>query len=113
MAARTCRSKACSSDCWAVMILDLLPFQRPAGRLPGRWGWFRYLHFVLSLGLVAAAWYGFGFREGAMGRTALVWYIVGNLFYYLIGIVLAYALKDNRAFCKYVCPITVPLKITS
>jgi len=26
---------------------------------------------------------------------------------------LAYALKDNRAFCKYICPVSVPLKITS
>ncbi len=26
---------------------------------------------------------------------------------------LAFALKDNRAFCKYVCPITLPLKTTS
>jgi ferredoxin-type protein NapH len=33
--------------------------------------------------------------------------------YYAIGIGLAYALKDNRAFCKYVCPVSVPLKLTS
>ena len=26
---------------------------------------------------------------------------------------MAYALKDNRAFCKYLCPVSVPLKITS
>ncbi len=95
------------------MVLDLLPFKRPAGRLPGKWGWIRYLHFALSLGLVAVAWYGFGFREGAMGQAALVWYITGNSFYYLAGIGLAYALKDNRAFCKYLCPVVVPLKITS
>ena len=103
----------CGWACWTVMVLDLLPFKRPAGRLPGKWGWLRYLHFAVSLGLVAVAWVGFGFTEGAMGRSALAWYIVGNLFYYAIGIVLAYALKDNRAFCKYLCPVSVPLKITS
>lgn len=103
----------CGWACWTVMVLDLLPFKRPAGRLPGRWGWIRYLHFALSMGLVAAAWYGFGFQGGAIGKTALVWYISGNLFYYLAGIGLAYALKDNRAFCKYLCPIAVPLKITT
>jgi ferredoxin-type protein NapH len=27
--------------------------------------------------------------------------------------VLAYALRDNRAFCKYLCPVSVPLKLTS
>ena len=87
--------------------------ERPAGRLPGRWGWLRYLHFGLSLGLVALAWFGFGFRAGAVGRSAVLWYGAGNLAYYALGIGLAYALKDNRAFCKYICPVTVPLKLTS
>ncbi len=103
----------CGWACWTVMVLDLLPFKRPAGRLPGKWGWMRYLHFALSLGLVALAWYVLGFQEGTTGKAALTWYITGNLLYYTIGIVLAYALKDNRAFCKYVCPVVVPLKITS
>ncbi len=103
----------CGWACWTVMVLDLLPFKRPSGRLPGKWGWLRYLHFVLSLGLVLVAWYAFGFREGATGKIALLWFVVGNFFYYLIGIILAYALQDNRAFCKYICPVSVPLKITS
>jgi len=103
----------CGWACWTVMILDLLPFKQPNGRLPQKYGWLRYLHFAISLGLVALAWFGFGFRAGAVGQTAVIWYLIGNLAYYLTGIVLAYALKDNRAFCKYICPITVPLKITS
>jgi ferredoxin-type protein NapH len=103
----------CGWACWTVMILDLLPFKRPSGRLPGRWGWLRYLHFGLSLALVLLLVFVVGFRDGATGRTAVTWFIVGNLAYYAIGIVLAYALKDNRAFCKYLCPVSVPLKITS
>ncbi|MFC1957197.1 4Fe-4S binding protein [Chloroflexota bacterium] len=39
--------------------------------------------------------------------------LVGNVLYYGIAIALAFALKDNRAFCKYVCPITSMLKVTS
>lgn len=41
-----------------------------------------------------------------------MWYafIVGNIVYYIVGIALAFALKDNRAFCKYICPVTVFLK---
>jgi ferredoxin-type protein NapH len=103
----------CGWACWTVMVLDLLPFKRPAGRLPGRWGWLRYLHFGLSLSLVLLLVFVVGFRDGAAGTTAVIWFIVGNLAYYAIGIVLAYALKDNRAFCKYVCPVSVPLKLTS
>jgi ferredoxin-type protein NapH len=103
----------CGWACWTVMVLDLLPFKRPSGRLPGRWGWIRYLHFGLSLSLVLALIYLFGFRDGAAGSLAVTWFIIGNLLYYAVGIVLAYTLKDNRAFCKYVCPVSVPLKITS
>jgi ferredoxin-type protein NapH len=103
----------CGWACWTVMVLDLLPFKRPSGRLPGRWGWLRYLHFGLSLTLVLVLVLVVGFRDGATGTAAVIWFIIGNLLYYAIGIGLAYALKDNRAFCKYVCPVSVPLKATS
>jgi ferredoxin-type protein NapH len=103
----------CGWACWTVMVLDLLPFKRPSGRLPGRWGWLRYLHFGLCLGLVLLLVFVFGFRQGAAGTTAVAWFIIGNLAYYIIGIALAYILKDNRAFCKYVCPVSVPLKLTT
>ena len=45
-----------------------------------------------------------------MERIMFWSFIVGNVFYYIVGITLAYAFKDNRAFCKYICPITVFLK---
>ncbi|MHB0877665.1 MAG: 4Fe-4S binding protein [Anaerolineae bacterium] len=102
----------CGWACWTVMVLDLLPFGRSRGRLPGRWGYLRYAHFAASLALVLLLWYAFGYHYG--GRvTALAWLIGGNLLYYAVGIGLAFALKDNRAFCKYVCPITLVLKATS
>lgn len=103
----------CGWACWTVMVLDLLPFKRPRGRLPRQFGWIRYLHFGLSLGIVLVLVYVVGFREGAAGSIAVTWFIVGNVLYYAVGIILAYTLKDNRAFCKYVCPVTVPLKLTS
>jgi ferredoxin-type protein NapH len=103
----------CGWACWTVMVLDLLPFQRSPGRLPGRWGWLRCAHFGLSFGLVAVLFFGFGYRGGAVGSAAILWFLGGNLLYYAAGIGMAYALKDNRAFCKYLCPITLPLKLTS
>jgi len=103
----------CGWACWTVMVLDLLPFQRSPGRLPGKWGWLRYAHFALSFGLVLVMWFAFGYRSGASGASAMAWYVAGNAFYYLAGIGLAYALKDNRAFCKYLCPVSLPLKLTS
>ncbi len=100
----------CGWACWTVMVLDLLPFTRPSGRLPRKYGWLRYLHFTLSLAVVLILVFVVGFRDGATGSLAVTWFIIGNLLYYLTGIILAYALKDNRAFCKYVCPVSVPLE---
>jgi polyferredoxin len=103
----------CGWACWTVMVLDLLPFGRSGGRLPGRWGYLRYLHFAISLGMVLLLWFGFGYGEAVTGRTAVYWFLAGNALYYLTGILLAFALKDNRAFCKYLCPVSVPLKLTA
>ena len=41
---------------------------------------------------------------------SLTLFIAGNALYYLAGIALAFAFKDNRAFCKYLCPVAVFLK---
>ncbi|MFC1904581.1 4Fe-4S binding protein [Chloroflexota bacterium] len=105
----------CSWACFTAMILDYLPFPRnKQGRLPTRWGNLRYIHFVLSLGLVLILWFGFGHRVQPGGSTTeLYWLIGGNALYYAVAIVLAFTLKDNRAFCKYVCPITAILKVSS
>jgi ferredoxin-type protein NapH len=103
----------CGWACWTVMILDLLPFTRPRGRLPGRWGWLRYAHFGLSLGLVLLLFYGFDYASGVAGSAAVYWFVIGNTLYYAVGIGLAWSLQDNRAFCKYLCPVAVPLKVSS
>jgi polyferredoxin len=102
----------CGWACWTVMILDLLPFKRhKTDPLPAPWWGLRYAHFGLSLGLVAFLWWGLGYRVEEQSLTELYWLLAGNLLYYAVGIALAYALKDNRAFCKYVCPIPTLQKI--
>ena len=47
---------------------------------------------------------------GNIGEIMFRAFIIGNILYYATGIVLAFALKDNRAFCKYICPVTVFMK---
>ena len=103
----------CGWACWSVMVFDLLPYKQPSGRLPGKWGWLRYGHIVLSAVVVVVLWRVFGVQVGTNSATAVVWFLIGNIFYYVVGIGLAVGLKDNRAFCKYLCPVAVPLKLTS
>lgn len=100
----------CGWSCWTAMVLDLLPFTRDrAGRLPGRYALIPYAHFGASFALVIVL-VSNGVRQGS---ASLTWLVVGNLLYYVVGIGLAFALQDNRAFCKYVCPVPVLQKLTS
>lgn len=95
---------------------------------------FSYIGCTLGVGLAlsAAGWkYAREFVQFGVGSYMLVflglickenmqiegfWYylfsgVVGaGVLYYVVGILLALVLKDNRAFCKYICPITVFLK---
>lgn len=103
----------CGWACWIGMTLDLLPYKHGGGNFARPWTWLRYGHFALSLALVGIVWFGLGFHGGALGATAIIWFLLGNALYYVIAIGLAFALRDNRAFCKYVCPVTVPLKLMS
>ncbi len=104
----------CGWACWTAMLLDLLPYRRNKRSQPaGRWGYLRYLHFGLSLALVAGLWWGLRFRPESQGVAELYWLLAGNGLYYAVGIGLAYALQDNRAFCKMVCPIPTLQKLPS
>ena len=88
------------------MVLDFLPYKTPAAPRK-KLGWIRYVTFACSLAFVAALFLLHAENmEGIMFRA----FIVGNILYYACGIALAFALKDNRAFCKYICPITVFMK---
>lgn len=96
----------CGYACWTAMILDLLPYKIP--KYPRKkWGRIRFVTFALSFLFVSAL-----FLAHADGlERILFWsFLIGNGLYYTAGILLAFVLKDNRAFCKYLCPVTVFLK---
>lgn len=96
----------CGYACWTAMILDLLPYKAPQ-QPRKKWGFIRYIVFVLSFVFVSALFLA---QVNHMERIMFWAFLIGNVLYYIVGIVLAFALKDNRAFCKYICPITVFLK---
>ena len=96
----------CGYACWTAMVLDFLPYpvpQEPRKKI----SWIRYLTFAASLIFVAALFVA----QVTNIEDIMFWaFITGNAVYYALGIALAFAFKDNRAFCKYICPITVFLK---
>lgn len=96
----------CGYACWTAMVLDFLPYKVP--RHPRRSiGWIRYLTFAASLAFVSAL---FLLHIRDLQKIMLWAFVIGNVLYYAVGILLAFVLQDNRAFCKYICPVTVFMK---
>lgn len=96
----------CGYACWTAMVLDFLPYKTPQQPRKNL-GFLRYITFALSLAFVGAV---FLFVKEGRERVMLWAFVLGNAAYYAAGIFLAYRFKDNRAFCKYLCPVTVFLK---
>jgi len=103
----------CGWACWTMMIMDLFPWRKPTHGRVKYLGLLRYLHFVAVLVLVYILYYITDYGAEGHNVAELKWLVVGNAAYYLISILLAVVLKDNRAFCKYICPIPIPMKILS
>lgn len=96
----------CGYACWTAMILDFLPYKTPEAPRK-KLGFIRYVTFTLSLIFVSALFLS---HVGDIEKIMFWAFIIGNALYYAVGIILAFVCKDNRAFCKYICPITVFLK---
>lgn len=96
----------CGYACWTAMVLDILPYKQPK-QPHKKLGFIRYITFALSLALVVGL---FLVNVGDLDKIMFWLFIGGNVLYYAVGIILAFAFKDNRAFCKYICPVTVFLK---
>ena len=104
----------CGYACWTAMVLDLLPYKIPQAPRK-KLGFFRYITFAASFVYVAAL---FLMHAENMEKILFVSFLVGNILYYAVGIVLAFRCKDNRAFCKYLCPQgvlegAIPLSLTN
>jgi len=97
----------CGYACWTAMILDLLPYKTPQNPRVKNLSIIKYIVFISSLSFVGIL---FLLKVKNIEYIMFQSFIIGNLLYYVIGITLAFKLKDNRAFCKYICPITIFLK---
>ncbi|MCL2198365.1 MAG: 4Fe-4S binding protein [Defluviitaleaceae bacterium] len=97
----------CGYACWTAIPLDLLPYKKPQN-CRKKVKFIPYVLFATSLIFVIIL-----FSAPNIEQIMFWSFIVGNIAYYAVGIALAFILKDNRAFCKYVCPVTVFLRPAS
>jgi len=110
----------CGWACWTAAILEWLPIKENQ-HIPIKYTRIRYLVFVVSL-LIPVLFVLLGYdwvsnhiyEDGkfiATGKPgALVWFLVGNVIYYLVAIFLAFKFKKKRAFCKIACPVSIVMK---
>ena len=88
------------------MVLDFLPYKKPQAARK-KIGFIRYITFAFSFSFVVLLFLN---HVENMEKIMFIAFIVGNILYYIVGIILAFLFKDNRAFCKYICPVTIFLK---
>jgi ferredoxin-type protein NapH len=103
----------CGWACWTAAVLDQLPYRASPGWLRPPARRIRLVTFGATIALASLLALGLGYGGGAVGAHAAAWFVAGNALYWLAGIVLAVRLRDNRAFCKYACPVAVVLRLTS
>ncbi|AEV69515.1 hypothetical protein Clocl_2976 [Acetivibrio clariflavus DSM 19732] len=100
----------CGYACWTAAVLDLLPYRMPEKPRIKKLSFIRYIMFSGSILFVGVLF----LLNNPDIEVVMFWsFIAGNIIYYAVGIIMAFILKDNRAFCKYICPITVFLKPAS
>ena len=99
----------CGYACWTAMVLDVLPYKtRQAPRK--KWEWARTVMLAASIAFVVIV---LTIADENADNIIFAAFIAGNIAYYVAGIALAFALKDNRAFCKYLCPVGLLMKPTA
>jgi polyferredoxin len=106
----------CGYACWTAMVLDLFPYKVPKNQPVKKLGLLRIVIFVLSLAYFVFIYFHYNMTRDIenimynMNNIMFISFIIGNIIYYVVGIIFIFIFKDNRAFCKYFCPITVFLK---
>ena len=107
----------CGWACWRAMILEVLPMGRGSGRRGGVWNVLPVFGLALSIAAAAGAIFLCGDRPGgtpaAMHSGSVQGILIGVAVYYGASILIAFAMRDQRAFCKYLCPSGVILGLTS
>jgi ferredoxin-type protein NapH len=102
----------CGWACWTAAILDWLPIKKQE-TFPQQLRNMRYLTLAISIALPLYLVFVlmYDVRGSYIGKAELGWMIGSNIIYYFLAIPLAYWLKDKRAFCKVLCPVSLVMKL--
>lgn len=112
----------CGWACWTAALLEWLPIKENRKIAP-QLTHYRYLALAISLLLpLTFVWLGYDWITMHINETAqkgilvygkpgsLIWFLISNIVYYLVAILLAFKFRKKRAFCKIACPVSLIMK---
>ncbi len=104
----------CGWACWTAAVLEWLPIEK-GEKIPSNLKHLRWIALIISLALpiILVFFLNYNVFENYLYKMEMTWMFIGNGIYYAIAIPLAFILKDRRAFCKVVCPVSLVMKPTS
>lgn len=105
----------CGYACWTAAILDWLPIISKNNNINRLYRNIRYVTLIISIAIPVYMVFGLAYDpwENYINVMEMKWMFVSNGIYYLLAIPLAFILKDKRAFCKYLCPVSLVMKPAS
>jgi len=104
----------CGYACWTAAVLDWLPIRKTNNSIPRSYRKLRFIALGISVLLPVFMIFVFSYNpwNNYINKQEMMWMFVSNGIYYAIGIPLAFILSDKRAFCKYICPVSLVMTPT-
>ncbi len=105
----------CGHACWTAAVLDWLPIKNKTTVIDHKYRNIRYIPLAISLLIPVFMVFSFSFNPWTeyINKEEMNWMFLSNGIYYLLGIPLAFLLSEKRAFCKYICPVSLVMKPSS
>lgn len=99
----------CGYACWTAAVLDWLPIRQRQQAVPRGYRRLRYVAFAISVLVPVYLVFVVSYDPFTdyINRREMVWMFASNGIYYAVAVPLALLLRDRRAFCKYLCPVSV------
>jgi len=114
----------CGWACYTAALLEWLPIKEN-NHIPKKYTYIRIPVLIISLlipFILIQTGYDYYTKHIDSSITnfieskkfdQFVWFLVGYISYYIIGIILAFVFKKRRAFCKIFCPVSLVMKLPS
>jgi polyferredoxin len=104
----------CGWGCYTAALFEWLPINEN-NKVPRKYTYIRIPVLLMSLiipFILIANGYDYMSRHINYPKTdQFIWFLIGNILYYAIGVLLAIIFKKKRAFCKILCPVSLVMKL--